>query len=72
MAEKECEKGSEWLMPFTTNILTISLHQHNLTKSPKKGNNVTFTIRKTTTEEKLKTLVGLTGVGLLIWWLFFE
>ncbi|MBS4750592.1 hypothetical protein KG091_05835 [Carnobacteriaceae bacterium zg-ZUI78] len=38
----------------------------------KKGNNVTFTIRKTTTEEKLKTLVGLTGVGLLIWWLFFE
>ncbi|WP_205422921.1 hypothetical protein, partial [Granulicatella sp. zg-ZJ] len=34
VAEKECEKGSEWLMPFTTNILTISLHQHNLTKSP--------------------------------------
>ncbi|WP_205422936.1 hypothetical protein, partial [Granulicatella sp. zg-ZJ] len=33
VAEKECEKGSEWLMPFTTNILTISLHQHNLTKS---------------------------------------
>ncbi|MBS4751153.1 hypothetical protein KG091_08725, partial [Carnobacteriaceae bacterium zg-ZUI78] len=44
VAEKECEKGSELLMPFTTNILTISLHQHNLTKSQKKIDKVIKTL----------------------------
>ncbi|WP_205426277.1 hypothetical protein, partial [Granulicatella sp. zg-84] len=44
VAEKECEKGSEWLMPFTTNILTISLHQHNLTKSQKNSCSFSFFI----------------------------